>query len=141
MTTQNPGFMTVKEAAAALNRSTTIVRNLAATGRLEHRRELRDNHNLIIVKAADVHAYRDARDAAENKPKTREAEFPIRREPMSLRDWFVGQALAGLCANPAFVEGGGTRAELIELGRMAYEISDYMCDGRDDCGEDARKNL
>lgn len=44
---------------------------------------------------------------------------------MSLRDWFAGQALAGLCANPVFSENDND-----ELAVIAYETADAMIAAR-----------
>jgi len=46
------------------------------------------------------------------------------QEGMSLRDWFAGQALAGICANPAYV----TTAEgaTVLVVRTAFFVADAM---------------
>lgn len=40
---------------------------------------------------------------------------------MSLRDWFAGQALAGICAHP---DNWGLVPD--KMGRTAYEIADSL---------------
>ena len=47
------------------------------------------------------------------------------REGMTLRDWFAGQALNGICADPKYTP------EPEEYGRLAYEIADVMIAERD----------
>lgn len=56
---------------------------------------------------------------------------------MTLRDWFAGQALAGLCASDGFTKRLGDREENF-LGRAdseaagcAYEMADAMLEARD----------
>jgi hypothetical protein len=50
--------------------------------------------------------------------------FPIGSNAgMSLRDWFAGQAMQGLCAN------GNTNA--IDIARAAYIIADAMLSQRE----------
>ncbi len=57
---------------------------------------------------------------------------------MSLRDWFAGMALQGLCANSDFQTGAqtiaekdGTKARLI-IAQSALELADSMLEARDD---------
>ena len=50
-------------------------------------------------------------------------DYMPKRDGMSLRDWFAGQALAGLCAPPNFVNSpGGNEAQ----AHWAYELADAM---------------
>ena len=44
---------------------------------------------------------------------------------MTLRDWFAGQALNGICADPQYTP------EPEEYGSLAYEIADVMIAERD----------
>lgn len=46
------------------------------------------------------------------------------QEGMSLRDWFAGQALAGICANPAHVTEAQGAAALV--AKAAFFIADAM---------------
>lgn len=46
---------------------------------------------------------------------------------MSLRDWFAGQVLAGIVANP---EGGTGGVEIVSL--WAYRYADAMLKARDE---------
>lgn len=46
---------------------------------------------------------------------------------MTLRDWFAGQALAGLCANPDW-----TSAEVRDAASEAYDYADAMLAVRGD---------
>lgn len=52
---------------------------------------------------------------------------------MSLRDWFAGQALAGMCAaNPPLADSKASDEEnLILLGISAYLIADTMLKARE----------
>lgn len=136
MTTENPDFVTIKEAAAILDRSTDNVRESAYAGIFERKTERQGHHFLTVVRRSDVEAYRDRRDAAASAPKTKEAEFPVKREGMGLHDWFAGQALAGLCANPEFMNqlaDFDRVATAFELADKAYRIASAMTKGRDDC--------
>lgn len=49
---------------------------------------------------------------------------------MSLRDWFAGQALAGMLADPNVAIGDADEAEErkcdLRLGRCSYRIADAM---------------
>lgn len=59
------------------------------------------------------------------------AAFPVpedfRDYGMSLRDWFAGQALAGLCAPSSFMRtDAGTEAQAV----WAYELADAMLRAR-----------
>jgi hypothetical protein len=50
---------------------------------------------------------------------------------MSLRDWFAGQALAGLCANESFlVEVGGIGDPDEIVAAASYEFADAMLAAR-----------
>jgi len=64
-------------------------------------------------------------------------DFPMHHLGMSLRDWFAGQALAGLLANP----GGPFQANdrdgwdivnctLDDVARLSYQASDAMLAAR-----------
>lgn len=48
---------------------------------------------------------------------------------MSLRDWFAGQALAGLLAFPGTIEGDETKYGNV-TAKVAYEIADAMLKSR-----------
>jgi hypothetical protein len=45
---------------------------------------------------------------------------------MTLRDWFAGQALAGLCANPAVISGSQITLEAGWAAQAAREVADAM---------------
>ena len=47
---------------------------------------------------------------------------------MSLRDWFAGQVIAGLLANPVF------RCHYEEVARMAYRQANEMMEARKTLG-------
>lgn len=53
---------------------------------------------------------------------------------MSLRDWFAGQALSGLCSNPAMFDGAGTltqvRAQENWMVEVAYVLANIMLAAR-----------
>ncbi|MFQ6183618.1 hypothetical protein ACLMJV_16945 [Sinorhizobium meliloti] len=58
------------------------------------------------------------------------AAFPVQSSTwdykgLTVRDWFAGQALAGLCANPVFSENDND-----ELAVIAYETADAMIAAR-----------
>jgi hypothetical protein len=59
------------------------------------------------------------------------ALYPVEDETgrlgMSLRDWFAGQALAGILANPALVDVKAAKW----VASYAYEIADTMLAERD----------
>jgi hypothetical protein len=44
---------------------------------------------------------------------------------MDLRDWFAGQALAGLCANPSIIDGGSD-AQVRSAAWCANQIAGAM---------------
>lgn len=46
---------------------------------------------------------------------------------MTLRDWFAGQALAGINSNPAWEENGWS-----DLARASYDAADAMLSARRD---------
>jgi len=50
-------------------------------------------------------------------------EYPPGYAGMSLRDWFAGQALAGILANPNHMIGTTTYAQ---IGKDAYIFADAM---------------
>lgn len=49
---------------------------------------------------------------------------------MSLRDWFAGQALAGLCASHGVLRVAGTKEPLINMTTAAYLYADAMIEAR-----------
>lgn len=55
----------------------------------------------------------------------------IGQEGMTLRDWFAGQALAGLLSPEAYTSQGWT----IAVARDAYEIADAMIAARESNSE------
>lgn len=76
------------------------------------------------------------------------SEYTSGERGMSLRDWFAGQALAGLCADgaadldvsrvPSPQEGGSTEtsygdiADRLDLAEEAYRIADCMLGAREE---------
>ena len=67
------------------------------------------------------------------------AAFPILRSDqpgMTLRDWFAGQALAGLCANPSIHQPNGmcgwslVNCHTDDLARYALHLADAMIEAR-----------
>jgi len=52
-------------------------------------------------------------------------EFAVYRHGMSLRDWFAGQALAGICAS-----GPGTQWTDARIASAAYAMADAMIEAR-----------
>lgn len=58
---------------------------------------------------------------------------------MSLRDWFAGQALAGLCSNPEgpfqanSMSGWGlTNCDELQVSNQAYAMADAMLKAREE---------
>ena len=49
---------------------------------------------------------------------------------MTLRDWFAGQALAGMCGHPMALARTGAK-DLSEDARLAYRIADAMLAARE----------
>lgn len=63
---------------------------------------------------------------ADNITETGGPAFPSQSAPgMTLRDWFAGQALAGICADPASASSGAG-----ELARASYNLADAMLRAR-----------
>ncbi len=59
---------------------------------------------------------------------------PDRRQTypgMTLRDYFAGQALAGLCANEYYAVGMDKPSRFVQITRRAYEYADAMLKARD----------
>lgn len=48
---------------------------------------------------------------------------------MSLRDWFAGQALAGMCGHPQALSKTG-QADLLADARLMYQFADAMMAAR-----------
>lgn len=65
-------------------------------------------------------------------PKTREAIIDSRSAGMTLRDWFAGQALAGLVQLRAVHEAARESGEPAEkiTAAAAYEYADAMLEAR-----------
>lgn len=69
------------------------------------------------------------------------AYFPdgdyINEPGMSLRDWFAGMAMQGLCGSPVEIQqaiieaGGGAKAGVIPYSKAAYELADAMLKERE----------
>jgi hypothetical protein len=62
-------------------------------------------------------------------PKEVQMGVPPRYPPatsMTLRDWFAGQALAGLCAHPNVL-----KIEGVSIQAVAYELADFMLKERE----------
>lgn len=59
-------------------------------------------------------------------------QFPPGYAGMSLRDWFAGQALAGIMANYKFMENirQGFGSTLPHIPEAAYEMADAMLNAR-----------
>jgi hypothetical protein len=55
---------------------------------------------------------------------SRPGEVRIYHEGMTLRDWFAGQALAGLLADPNVIDPDSA------VARAAYEYADAMIEAR-----------
>lgn len=55
------------------------------------------------------------------------SEVNIEQSGMSLRDWFAGQAMQGLCADPSSHELFDSHKEAAET---AYQIADAMLEAR-----------
>lgn len=128
MTTENVGYITIAEAAEALNRTTSTVRNLAHAGIFGQKQEWDGTRNRTVLLRADVEGYRDSRDAVRSGPKTKEVNFPIKRESIAYDDWILGQVLSGLCANPNFETRDSNYEDMKELVSKAYLIAS-LCDG------------
>lgn len=50
---------------------------------------------------------------------------------MTLRDWFAGQALAGLCANPNESPDEDGASDRDVIASVAYELADAMLAARE----------
>lgn len=62
-----------------------------------------------------------------------DADFPERVDGMSLRDWFAGQALAGMRFDNEFVQESVVADQLPEerAARIAFRIADAMLASRE----------
>jgi hypothetical protein len=49
-------------------------------------------------------------------------------EGMSKRDWFAGQALAGLCSNPQMFVGSGTLTQIQSQEAWVVEVANTLAD-------------
>lgn len=58
--------------------------------------------------------------------KTRDGQSTIETQWMNLRDWFAGQAMAGMCANPKVLDGFFSNAV------AAYRVADAMIEAREE---------
>ena len=66
-----------------------------------------------------------ANDGGPAFPQTAQVEF-LRQNGMSLRDWFAGQALAGIIGPIATDPRLAERIEGREMARIAYQAADAM---------------
>lgn len=58
-------------------------------------------------------------------PHSNEAGAPVGEHGMSLRDWFAGQVMAGINANPVWDEHGWS-----DRAKSSYEAADAMLEAR-----------
>lgn len=56
-------------------------------------------------------------------------DVPYWQPGMTLRDWFAGQALAGMCGHPKAL-GNISDEDLLEDARLMYRLADAMIEAR-----------
>lgn len=63
-------------------------------------------------------------------PVSKDVVYP-QLNGMSLRDWFAGQALAGLSANPNESPDKDDASDRRDIAAVAYELADAMLNQRE----------